>query len=576
MSITFQPRQKTTDTKKTLSIGSVHSLQDISLNMEHSSSTVDISLKALQIKACLLYFEDVFERRHLGKADVIRVLWTPFHSALTHGDGSFVSWLLEKCAQKYAGLPYFMVNAPIDYTMTEASRGAGYLSSISGALEPKEQEILLASHKSPLDWSVDIPPQLQDLCLELPLSLALAGGCHEVLEKLVKDGADPFCQDSREETILHHLVHLCVIAPKQALAGYTYIMYCLSTEYKVELLSMKNKQDLKPLDLAATLGVPEIMQAIINTDGVYRNVVGEYGLCKHVLYDVTDYEGDQAKTHKSLLYYMTDMTEEQLQRANQCQLLSKEPFHTWCKAKTQDNSRGLILYVVGWTIFIMIYAIRLMMFFQAGTINISGIDFPIGMVAFLVLLLEGMHSRSNFREVKTAFSNIYKGQVPVTFTFAYRVIHLVFCFNLLLAIMLSFLDCTYQAVIQSVYVFTAMCAVLSFLFFMQMMTGVGHLLIVTQKMLFDTLIFMVMLFLVYLGFALGLYLLHLNPTNKGCLGEVVNATSTESTEVSQTMFTTFAATLYETFLLMFTVMAPVDIYFEVGNNKQKHNDYLAL
>ena len=104
---------------------------------------------------------------------------------------------------------------------------------------------------------------------------------------------------------------------------------------------------------------------------------------------------------------------------------------------------------------------------------------------------------------------------------------------------------------------------------MQMVSGVGHLLIVTQKMLFDTMIFMFMLFLLFMGFALGLYLLHINPKHDGC--DLIARNTTEAisdkADGAYEMFQTFPDTLYETFLLMFTVMAPFDIYFEVCSNQ---------
>ena len=186
-------------------------------------------------------------------------------------------------------------------------------------------------------------------------------------------------------------------------------------------------------------------------------------------------------------------------------------------------------------------------------------------LAFLVLLVEVVHTKNNLREMWYSVERMFKhGKVPVTFTFSYRAIQLIFCALVIFNVCSAKFFCHAVQFVQITYVMFSFFGVLSILFFLQLKEGVGHLLIVIQKMLYEVFLYSFMFGTFYLAFACSFTLL--SPQYRQTCGSqstdsAVND-SASTTEYDNIQFKSFPRSLYETLLLVLYVTPPTDIYFD--------------
>ena len=149
-----------------------------------------------------------------------------------------------------------------------------------------------------------------ELCpSSLVLNLSCWIGSVEIFNELLDRGADLDKVDSRGCNAIHMLVEVSVKRPEDAIdmlgqvfgSDATRRWFCrkqdIDQKYwtpqddedvKRLLLNMKNDDGYTPLTLAARLRATEILDYIINCEGVYRNTIGQFGLNYSVRYDVTE------------------------------------------------------------------------------------------------------------------------------------------------------------------------------------------------------------------------------------------------------------------------------------------------
>ena len=196
-------------------------------------------------------------------------------------------------------------------------------------------------------------------------------------------------------------------------------------------------------------------------------------------------------------------------------------------------------------------------------------------MAIILLLMEAFHIKNNIRELYVSIKQIAgNGKVPVTFTFAYRVIQLIYCVCVVINITSAYYFCDNVAFVQVTYVLSSFTGILSLLFFLQLKEGVGHLLIVIQKMVYQTFLFSFMFGIFCMAFATALTLLSFTPDfacNNHPNKNIQNAiTSLREGELpaqikppsASNNFSNYLNTLYETILLTLAIMPPSDIYFK--------------
>ncbi|CAF0922969.1 unnamed protein product [Didymodactylos carnosus] len=111
---------------------------------------------------------------------------------------------------------------------------------------------------------VSIPTNYEGYCYfgEYPLSFAAVLQQEESVRLLVAKGADPNCQDSNGNTVLH----MCVIHNKKAMFD---LLYELGGH-----LDIKNRQGLTPLTLAAVLAQKDLFDHILQKS---RDIYWQYG-----------------------------------------------------------------------------------------------------------------------------------------------------------------------------------------------------------------------------------------------------------------------------------------------------------
>ena len=523
----------------------------------------------IEYKACLLYLTQYLEISSGNPKS--RIEMTPFHTAMTSGDLDFVEKVLDNLQNP--DLQLVVLNAPLISMEQFANRTIFvppkliYLSHILHRLAPEE----IKEVSKGMTIMEDLTSHMElfakterGLYFELPLALACSSGNPDLVRAMLARGTRLKTCDSTSDNVIHSLVRLSQKAPRRALAMYSLLMEEICDgESKTYLLRTPNSEGKLPIDLAAKLGLPEMLKAIINTEGVYKFNMIDHGVVRLIRYDVTDYESDEAKTHKSLLYHLTDFDEHQLARAQKCRLLSSEPFNTWIQ--TKFNSKKTVM----WTC--IIYWLLLVTLFSISAIQLVDVGEPHAMVlvinfllAFFYLAVEASHSRANMREITMSVKNMFiNGHIPVTFTFAYRFFQIAFAFLLIVTTLLKPLQCYSPDFVLGLFVVCAFLCGLSLLFFMQLQPHVGHLLIVLQKVIFDTLFLLFMMFLYCIAFSVSLFLLHAQVTPTKCMAHR-NKTSTTMEKCRDNIVSfsnNFFEAIYETLLLMFSVMAPRDIMF---------------
>ena len=522
--------------------------------------TMDLE-KGLLLKTCRLYFEHFYSRQ-VAKGDKIAMELTPLHTAFTTGDLQLVTGILDDVHDNK--LVKMILNTPVARPSSligkdlECSPGDGYLRHILDSLSIDERKIVM---EKILSGTIFNSYTLKRACrhsdfVELPLAMASASGDGFLVRTLLSRGVNLEACDSTEENVIHGLVRLSQNMPNRAVAMYHELVEIVPDVVVLRaVLGQSNVEGWKPIELAARLGLPEMLQALMSTEGVYKISSAKYGMVRMVRYNVTEFEGANAKTNKSLLYHLTDMDEAQLWRAQKCRLLSTEPFSRWIEMKFRSQFKLLLSMIMVWGIFVFCYGISVTVFIQTGNPPYIPMTF-VAMLSTFFLAIELLHSKANVMElVASAKGILLKGHVPVTFTFAYRSLQLVFCVNVIvILICLPFIKDHPEVLRGFVVTGTFLCA-LSTLFYLQVQPQVGHLLIILQKILFDSCTFFFMMLLIYLAFALSLLLLHVQIP----LPSPSNLTICDSPEGFPTEF---GAALYETFLLMFAVMAPKDLLFQ--------------
>lgn len=522
----------------------------------------------LTAKICFLYFEDEF-RKDPGKIDG-QLQLTPFHTALVRGNWTLVTQVLQ-LTKDDVKLQHFVLNTPCvmlhNLSDTKVLVCPAYLEQVTDKLSEEEKRCLQGDGLEPRGKKLGLltPSLVRTHCLLLPLSLAAMSGDDKLLTYMLQQGADLLSVDTNGNNIIHHHVELSTTLPQRAVHSYNHLMSCVEEHSKKDVLAMKNKEGRRPLDLAGKLGLTEMLLAIIRTKGVYCYPVTDYGAHRYTLYDVTDYEGPSCPTHKSLLYYLTDMDEQQLCRAQRCNALSSEPFNTWCHVKIQSHKRSVAGLIIFWLLFVFIYYMKLVIVFNSTH---PGAGMPVDVIlcsfAIFILLLEILHIKTNIREMWQSCKNMFVlRRVPVTFTFAYRVFQIVFSISVIVSMIMFGVGCYAPGFIQSVNVLSVLSSSLSLLFFLQLGSSTGHLLIVSQKMISESVVFFLMISVMYTGFATAFFILHQPPFDLRCHKDYdwVNEAMSNSTDSPTAMFNNFSTSLYETLLLMFVVMAPLDIHF---------------
>ena len=109
------------------------------------------------------------------------------------------------------------------------------------------------------------------LNFELPLALAACSGNVDMFTTVIEQISDKSQQDTRGNNIIHCLVMLADDHPVLACHMYNTLMsQTTDPDTRLKLLSSENSQKHTALSLAGELCIPEMIQCILQTDGVFR------------------------------------------------------------------------------------------------------------------------------------------------------------------------------------------------------------------------------------------------------------------------------------------------------------------
>ncbi len=515
-------------------------------------------------RACVKYLIDFAETMEVKGLQTMPA--TALHRAIVTSDVDFCTFVLKELAT--AGNANTILNTPLNFhELPEDVIIEGCLMSVDGlrvslkgrTINPMNTDATFheADHEGKHDQKCKCPrhvacPEIGDK-FGMSLALAAMAGKKSIFLLLLSFGADIYQMDRAGNNIVHSLVNWSSTHPQIAIEMYAVVIDTFHTsEEKEQLLKHENISGQTPLDLAATLYAPEMMLAILNTEGVYRFVAKDCLLHRHILYDLSAYEGPE-KARQSPLFYCQSITESDVIRFAACNFFETEPVKTWIKARWQTYKYDLYIVYIYWAIYIILYLTQLTMYLVHGhphlAVNIFLIYFSVN-----ILLCDAVVWIRSFRQGYSSLRRmVYKGKYPATFTMGYRLLQ--YTFSLLVVIVTIFhltkSECQNSDAIRVIHCFTSIYCFLSILYFSQLNTHMGHLLITIQRMIYEMCVFIGIGTIIFFAIATAFAVLQIEPP-------CTNATSSDVNNDSklETVFQTCSNVLYDTFLLSLAIAAP--------------------
>ncbi len=185
-----------------------------------------------------------------------------------------------------------------------------------------------------------------------PWCLAGVYQAHECLKLLVEHEVDLHQKDNEGNNIIHCLVVVSHLVPDQELHlvdTFKFLVSLLSVSEVKQMLYTENDLELRPLEYAAHLCVFDLLQAMLDTRGVYLAAVQNNGIFTTHWYDVTEYETvDQniSRLQKSPFNFLCMIDSYILPRESTQRLFSSNILETWLSSKMKIYTHfemGLIL-----------------------------------------------------------------------------------------------------------------------------------------------------------------------------------------------------------------------------------------
>ena len=247
-----------------------------------------------------------------------------FHKALLQGETAFFSSFA-------SNVPHDVLKLALNTTVAWDNKDKWTL--ISDAVDQYNLEndavdsnILNTEFRFDTTGSFD-----KDALFCLPLSLSALSANEELVQNVLQHGVDIHAVDFEGRNVIHDLVYWSEQNPKEATRMYNIIMNHISIdEEKNELLRHEDVNGRNCLDLASEKYLPEMLLAILNTDGVYKYIVKDCLLHQHIFYDVSDYEAIRSKKN-SPLFWIKGLTNKEVARFDQCNFFKAEPIQTSLK-----------------------------------------------------------------------------------------------------------------------------------------------------------------------------------------------------------------------------------------------------
>jgi hypothetical protein len=186
----------------------------------------------------------------------------------------------------------------------------------------------------------------------LPTILAAAFQAVDALELLHEKGASIYSRDVGGHNIIHALCQLSSFIPSQE-ANYVQIYELILKLTKdpvawKRLLVTENEAGLRPLELAAKFGTFTLFERILNTEGVYKTYLGNFGLFHTAFYDMTEYEfyGKVNRRLQCPLRFFLYLQRNDLKRDDCKKLMNSEVMQKWMSKRIVETRPFLIVWFI--------------------------------------------------------------------------------------------------------------------------------------------------------------------------------------------------------------------------------------
>jgi hypothetical protein len=173
----------------------------------------------------------------------------------------------------------------------------------------------------------------------LPIVIAAIHGSEEILDIFYRKGADIFAVEAKGGNIVHAL---CWAAGyRSASESNICKIYARITDIadtnknKSRLLHAMDKDGLRPVELASRLGTLMLLGAIFETTGVYRHLISESVIGVRVKYDLSDYEttGPMCRRHVTPLNFLRRILDTDIEKEGAMKALQHPCLHKWVRRK---------------------------------------------------------------------------------------------------------------------------------------------------------------------------------------------------------------------------------------------------
>jgi hypothetical protein len=182
--------------------------------------------------------------------------------------------------------------------------------------------------------------------------LAAAFGSARCASRMLADSADVLVMDpTNYDNCAHAVIEAAAMSrdkEPRLVECYKTIVSELTTHTRKKLLFMENTDGFRPIELAAKRGVYRLVRAILDTKGVYVDIIGRRGLNAHLKYNLQEYKvtGKRGRYMRSPLRLVCNVKYKDLDSLQDSGFLSMPVVDQWMKRKF----RTALPWIVIWTI----------------------------------------------------------------------------------------------------------------------------------------------------------------------------------------------------------------------------------
>ena len=392
--------------------------------------------------------------------------------------------------------------------------------------------------------------------LSRPLFIATFFASMEVVELMLKEGADLFQENVTKGNILHSLVvggSFDTVLQDRAVLVYRKLVTILDKPQMTKLLMHENKDGVRPLELAVHLGCLCLYECMQLTPGVYVTKTLEKGVFKEEWIDITEYETYEPgnRRTKSPTFIFAFLDKKLLSSPKDKAILESDLVSLWMDKKMKCNK----FVMAFWAFCRILYATLFYVYITKdqsprgnndepstnGSHNASP-SFPTQnrdcaneymyfktipivsqvMVTYLIVhsvisvMTSGMAYRYFRKDHVHFFQMNLKGKKDSIMDYSFYVVNHVLT-NLMYVlggILALFNLQEIHTLVNILVILTCITSVWSVLYFVQMLPSIGHFAITIQRMVWVLLQFIVVFALAFLPFPHAFY--RLLQSKDGC------------------------------------------------------------